>query len=113
MATLPTARLLVSTRNQLGENPLWDVARRTLFWTDIAAGELYAWDETTGAAHKIYSGPTVGGFTLEADGVLLLFRVNDLARFDPATGECRSVRTFQDGGTQRFNDVMADPAGRV
>ncbi len=113
MSPLPSARLLVSTRNQLGENPLWDTARRTLFWTDIAAGELYAWDEISGLARQIYRGPTVGGFTLEADGALLLFRINDLARFDPITGDCRTVRTFNDGGTQRFNDVMADPAGRV
>jgi sugar lactone lactonase YvrE len=113
MNSLPSARLLVSTRNQLGENPLWDAARRTLFWTDITAGELHAWDEATGEARKIYSGPMVGGFTLEADGALLLFRVSDLARLDPASGECRSLRPFKDGGTQRFNDVMADPAGRV
>ena len=30
MATSPTARLLVSTRNQLGENPLWDAARHSV-----------------------------------------------------------------------------------
>ena len=55
----------------------------------------------------------VGGFTLEADGMLLLFRVNDLARFNPANGDCQPVRKFTDPGMQRFNDVMADPAGRV
>lgn len=113
MTTLPAARLLASTRNQLGENPLWDAARRTLFWTDITAGEIHAWDEAANAVRKLYSGPMVGGFTLEADGALLLFRINDLARLDPATGECRALRTFRDGGTQRFNDVMADPAGRI
>lgn len=113
MATTPTARLLVSTRNQLGENPLWDASRQTLFWTDITAGELHAWREGMTKERPIYTGPFVGGFTLEADGALLLFRVNDLARFDPATGDCRSVRPFTDAGTERFNDVMADPAGRV
>jgi D-xylonolactonase len=113
MVTSPTARLLVSTRNQLGENPLWDAARQTLFWTDITAGELHAWREGMTKERPIYTGPSVGGFTLEADGALLLFRVNDLARFDPTTGDCRPVRTFTDGGTQRFNDVIADPVGRV
>lgn len=113
MATSPAARLLVSTRNQLGENPLWDAARHTLFWTDITAGELHAWREGMTKERPIYSGPSVGGFTLEADGALLLFRIDDLARFNPDTGECRSVKKFSDAGTQRFNDVMADPAGRV
>lgn len=113
MATSPTARLLVSTRNQLGENPLWDAGRQTLFWTDITAGELHAWREGMTKERPIYTGPMVGGFTFEADGMLLLFRVNDLARFNPANGECQPVRKFTDPGMQRFNDVMADPAGRV
>lgn len=113
MATSPTARLLVSTRNQLGENPLWDARRQTLFWTDITAGELHAWRDGMTKDRPIYTGPMVGGFTLEADGSLLLFRVSDLARFNPDTGECQSLRKFSDPGMQRFNDVMADPAGRV
>jgi len=113
MATSPTARLLVSTRNQLGENPLWDADRRTVFWTDITAGELHAWREGMTKERPIYTGPMVGGFTLEADGMLLLFRINDLARFNPDTRDCQPVRKFNDPGMQRFNDVMADPAGRV
>lgn len=113
MATSPTARLLVSTRNQLGENPLWDAKRQTLFWTDITAGELHAWRDGMTKDRPIYTGPMVGGFTLEANGSLLLFRVSDLARFNPDTGECQSLRKFGDPGMQRFNDVMADPAGRV
>ncbi len=113
MTTTPAAKLLVPIHCQLGENPLWDARRQTLFWTDIISGELHAWHEPTADAKRIYQGPTVGGFTLEADGALLLFRINDVARFDPDTGACRSVRTFTDAGTERFNDVMADPAGRV
>jgi D-xylonolactonase len=113
MATPPVAHLLVSARNQLGENPLWDASRQVLFWTDINAGELHVWREGMIKERPIYTGPKVGGFTLESDGALLLFRVNDLARFDPDTGDCRSMRTFTDPGTERFNDVMADPAGRV
>ncbi|MBP6506355.1 MAG: SMP-30/gluconolactonase/LRE family protein [Opitutaceae bacterium] len=113
MTTKPSAKQLVQIRCQLGENPLWDAQRQTLFWTDIVAGELHAWHEPTAMTKRVYEGPTVGGFTLEADGALLLFRINDLARFNPETGECRPVRTFTDEGTERFNDVMADGAGRV
>lgn len=112
MAT-PSARVLVPIHCQLGENPLWDAGRQTFFWTDITAGELHAWHEPTARHRRIYQGPMVGGFTLEADGALLLFRVNDLARFNPDTGACQSVRPFSDEGMARFNDVMADSAGRV
>lgn len=113
MTTTPAAKLLVPIHCQLGENPLWDARRQTFFWTDIDAGELHAWHEPTGRHRRIYQGPPVGGFTLESDGALLLFRVTDIARFDPESGETRPVRTFTDKGTARFNDVFADPAGRV
>lgn len=109
----PAAKLLVPIHCQLGENPLWDARRQTFFWTDILAGELHAWHEPTAHHRRIYQGPTVGGFTLETDGALLLFRVNDIARFDPDTGACRSIRAFSDEGAARFNDVFADPTGRV
>ena len=59
-------------------------------------------------------GDPVGGYTLEADGALALFRVGDIARLDLETGR-NSVpgRRFADPGMKRFNDVTADFQGRV
>ena len=54
----------------------------------------------------------VGGFTLEADGALALFRVDDLVRLSD-DGRCTRFVTFKDEGSERFNDVTADPRGRV
>ncbi len=105
-------RLLVPSRCHLGEGPFWDQARQTLFWSDIDAGELYAWHQSTGETRRVYQWDPVGGFTLEADGALALFRVRDIARFEPETGSLRS-RPFADPGMKRFNDVTADFRGRV
>jgi len=105
-------RLLIPSHCQLGEGPFWDEARRTLFWTDIDAGELHAWHQPTGETRRVYQGDPVGGFTLEDDGALALFRVGDIARFDPETGSLKS-RPFADAGMKRFNDVTADFHGRV
>jgi D-xylono/L-arabinono-1,4-lactonase len=105
-------RLLVPSHCQLGEGPFWDEVRRTLFWTDIDAGELHAWHQPTGKVRRVYKGDPVGGFTLEADGALALFRVKDIARFEPDTGSLKS-RPFADAGMKRFNDVTADFHGRV
>ena len=105
-------KLLVPSRCQLGEGPLWDEARQTLFWSDIDAGELYAWHQPSGKTRCVYRGDPVGGYTLEADGAFALFRVGDISRFDPDSGEIRS-RTFADPGMKRFNDVTADFHGRV
>jgi D-xylonolactonase len=60
----------------------------------------------------IYRGVTVGGFTLQADGDLLLFRVADLALLH-TDGRVEVLREFVDEGAVRFNDVIADPEGRV
>lgn len=96
----------------LGENPLWDSAHECLYWTDIPEGRLYRYDCRTRVTSKIYEGPPVGGFTLEADGTLMLFRVHDIAQRS-SSGKVRAVIEFPHDGSDRFNDVIADPEGRV
>ena len=104
--------LLIPSRCALGENPLWDESKGTFYWTYIDAGEVHAWHEATGQTRRIYQGPKVGGFTLEADGALALFRITDIARLDENGRITRTV-PFSDDGAERFNDVTADPHGRV
>ena len=109
---MPNVTLLIPSRCSLGENPLWDEKTHVFYWTDIDTGEVHAWSEATGQASRIYAGPKVGGFTLEADGALALFRVNDIARLGD-DGRCTRLIPFADEGSERFNDVTADPTGRV
>jgi D-xylonolactonase len=109
---MPEVTLLIPSRCALGENPLWDETKRVFYWTDIEAGEVHAWSEVTGQTRRIYQGDKVGGFTLEADGALALFRINDIARLGD-DGRCTRSIPFADDGSERFNDVTADPRGRV
>jgi D-xylonolactonase len=109
---MATVALLVPCHCALGENPLWDETKRTFYWTDIEAGEVHAWSEATGQTRRIYQGPKVGGFTLEADGALALFRIDDIAHLGGDGQVGRTVK-FKDEGSERFNDVTADPRGRV
>ena len=104
--------LLIPCRCTLGENPLWDEAKRIFYWTDIDRGEVHEWFEVTGQTRRMYRGPKVGGFTLEADGSLALFRETDIARLE-GDGSCTQTIPFSDEGAERFNDVTADPHGRV
>lgn len=97
---------------ELAENPLWDHAAQRLFWTDIPAGKIYDWNLATEQAEAIYQGTPVGGFTLQRDGSLLLFRKDDVARLVPGQPAV-PLFSYQDAGMARFNDVIADPAGRV
>jgi len=99
---------------QTGERPIWHPLERRLYWTDIPAGRLFCYDPATGEHEQVYQGRPVGGFTVQADGALLLF----LDRGTVVTWrDGRIERTIidevpADRGT-RFNDVAADPEGRV
>ncbi|WP_433967103.1 SMP-30/gluconolactonase/LRE family protein [Tunturiibacter gelidiferens] len=56
-----------------GENPIWHPFEQKLYWCDIPRGWIFRFDPSTGAHERCYEGRTVGGFTIQADGSLLLF----------------------------------------
>jgi len=96
-----------------GEGPLWHPGEGRLYWLDIPKGRMFRYNPSTGKHEQVYQGEPVGGLTVQADGALLLF------------GARGSVRTWREGKlttvieelpeerSSRFNDVIADPAGRV
>ena len=107
-------KLLANEHCKTGENPLWDAERECVYWTDIPNGKLFRYDIQSARHEQIYSGQPVGGFTLQADGNLLLFRVSDIAELPlPRGGEARTIIEYSDETMERFNDVSADPEGRV
>ena len=96
-----------------GEGPLWHPMESRVYWADIPEGRLFRYNPYTRAHEQIYDGREVGGYTIQSDGSLLLFM------------DRGSVAVFRDGDLDfvveelpdeldnRFNDVIADPAGRV
>lgn len=96
-----------------GEGPLWHPDERALYWVDIASGRLFRYDPATGGHAVVYEGETIGGFTIQDDGALLLF----MARGRVATWRDGALSTvledIPDERATRFNDVIADPRGRV
>jgi sugar lactone lactonase YvrE len=108
-----SVQLLVNEHCECGENPLWDPSLRVVYWTDIPAGKIFRYDPARREHELIYDeGVPVGGFTLQENGELLLFRVADFAALS-ASGEVRVLRPIDDPTMKRFNDVIADPEGRV
>lgn len=96
-----------------GEGPLWHESQGSLYWVDIPNGRLFRYDPANGHHEQVYQGGVIGGFTIQEDGSLLLF------------GDRGSVVRWRDGAVttlieeiaeerdSRFNDVIADPDGRV
>ncbi len=114
-SSLAPARPWLKVGGQLAECPTWDAERETLFWTDIPTRRLYAqrWGSNEAPALFFESEQQIGGFTLQRDGRLLLFRERDIALLEADGSALRVVAPFEHAGSTRFNDVTADPQGRV
>ncbi len=95
-----------------GEGPLFLPEENAVVWTDIETGRLFRYDLATKTHKQIYSGPKVGGFTLQADGSLLLFQEKGMVSIWK-DGESKTVIASLPDEGSRWNDVYADPEGRV
>ena len=106
--------IVADYRNEVGEGPIWHPVEQRLFWVDIPMGRIYRYDPATGEHGLFYEGSgAIGGLTLQRDGAMLLFM------------EKGAIAALRDGKLSylveglpgeeenRFNDVIADPAGRV
>jgi D-xylonolactonase len=105
---------VVSCACVLGEGPVWHPAEKRLYWLDIRRGRVLAYDPSANDSTIIYEGEKVGGMTVQADGSLLLLgsqggiacmRGGKVHRLPPIKD------SYEQG--RRFNDAVADPAGRV
>ena len=74
LALCDKPELVADIECAVGENPLWHVAERKLLWTDITGGALFRFGPEHSTHERIYSGRPVGGFTVQHDGSLLLFK---------------------------------------
>jgi len=98
---------------QVGENPLWDERERRLYWADIESGRLFRVEHESLEHECFHRNPDkIGGFTFQEDGSLLLFEVDRIALLTK-DGKRRVIAEQIDSGMVRFNDVIADPEGRV
>ncbi len=105
--------LIVPLDCEIGENPLWHSETEKLFFVDIPAGEVHAYDPSQPAVSTQHSKSRVtGGFTIQEDGSLLLFQDGYLSLLH-LDGTQREVGSGLCPQNDRFNDVIADPEGRV
>ena len=110
-------RCVVDLPCQTGEGPAWHAEEEVLYWVDIPAGVLFAFDPVSGKNERVFErvGGAIGEFTIQQDGSLLLFMDRG------AIGIWRRgqeeleilVEEIEPERASRFNDVIADPQGRV
>ncbi|MEM7682346.1 MAG: SMP-30/gluconolactonase/LRE family protein [Planctomycetota bacterium] len=114
----PTPEILCDTRCETGEGPLYHPQENAIYWSDIPAGKMYRVAADAPAMSEpelIYDeGRPVGGFTLQADGALLLFRDRgNVVTWRNGAVEKTIIDHVPGLESTRFNDVIADPLGGV
>ena len=97
----------------LGESAIWHADERVLYFTDILGQLLHRHDPATSVTDVVLRGETIAGMTIQTDGGLLLFQAaGRISRF--TGGRTVPIRPdIAEDHDTRFNDVFADPMGRV
>jgi len=113
---MPTTdfEILHDQRCVCGEGPLWVARQQALFWTDIPKGRLWRFDHATGDVACLHEDRHLGGMTLQEDGSLLMFHDRGtVTRWADGQTVATIIEEIPDETRSRFNDVAADPRGRV
>lgn len=96
-------RVLVESRNHLGEGPVWDAEGERLHWLDNTAGELWSCREDGGDVRVDYLPTYAGCMAIRRAGGAILALASGFA--------------FYDFGTERFSHVLdpnrGDPGTRI
>ena len=97
----------------VGEGPMWHPIEGKVYWADIPRGRIFRYDPKSGEHDQIFEEREVGGFTVQEDGSLLLFMDRGaVASLRDGKLEYHITEIAEERET-RFNDVIADPMGRV
>ncbi|WP_459194157.1 SMP-30/gluconolactonase/LRE family protein [Halosimplex sp. J119] len=116
-------RRIADTHCHTGEGPIYHPDEDAVYWLDIPAGDLFRYEGGTAAGESgvgeyervlDYDGK-IGGYTIQESGDLLLFCDRGTIRpWSPASGLGEPVvDEIPEERDSRFNDVIADPEGRV
>ena len=111
MATTPS--IVCDFGNHTGEGPLWHPEQDSLYWVDIPKGALYRYHPETGNHGRVYKTDMIGGFTIQDDGNILLFESDGKIEIYDVEQEETNVIVQKINQGYHFNDVIADPEGRV
>ena len=106
-------QIVVNAAHRNAECPVWHAQHQCLYWTDIPAGKMFRYDPQENKYEQIYAGEPVGGIVVQEDGGLLLFKQRGaIALWNQGKTTTLLPEITAEKNT-RFNDAIADPAGRV
>lgn len=105
--------IVADTFCKTGEGPMWHPEEKRVYWVDIPNGELYRYDPVTGEHEQFFQNGVIGGYTFQADGGILLFQERGAIHLYKNGEMTTIIEEIPEEREGRFNDVIADPEGRV
>jgi len=98
---------------QLGESPVWDEINNCFYWSDILLGKIYKCSLFSEKVELIYeTDRQIGGLLLSEDNQLMLFTDMDVRKLTLSAKRVEIVYQMNFETGERFNDAIADSAGR-
>jgi len=102
-----------TTKDKLGEGPLWDAQEQALYWIDSISRVIHRLDPATGEVQHWGVPAVIGSMALREGGSAVVALQTGLHFLDLATGECELVVDPEaDMPRTRFNDGKVDRQGR-
>lgn len=100
-------------RDRLGECPLWDDRRQTLFWIDSKRCQIHSLVPATGERRQWTLAHEIGSLALCESGRLLVALERDIGFLDLVSGLFQPLaQVSHPADRMRLNDGRADRAGR-
>lgn len=110
---MATIEKIAEVNANVGEGPIWDIDNQLLWWTDIRTGRMFQFDPATDRYEQIHDGFFVGGFALNKQGGILACIWDGVVLWRSDEDWVRIVDEKFEGNLLRFNDITADPEGRI
>ncbi len=102
-----------TTKDRLGEGPIWDVDTQRLFWIDSLGGTIHRLDPTSGERQDYAVPAPIGSMSFCRAGGAILALQDGFHRYDFTTGVAAPIALLGlDHPNVRLNDGKTDRQGR-
>jgi sugar lactone lactonase YvrE len=118
VTTAPAVEIVAKNPDVVGENPLWRSEEGRIYWTDNRSKRVYRMRPGDAGPETVVDGEQAYAFTFnqgvgQRDASLLLFLSDTGIAVATDGGVRHAIDALPGQEGSRFNDVLADGAGRV
>ncbi|MDE2902159.1 MAG: SMP-30/gluconolactonase/LRE family protein [Chloroflexota bacterium] len=106
------SELVVRTRAEVGEGPLWDPGTETLLWVDITGSAVHRFDPANGRNDCTDVGIDVGAVAVRASGGLVMAAADGFRSLEADGSQTVLAEVGADDPSMRMNDGKCDRHGR-